>query len=281
MANILDSLQYKIEKSRAEVVFGLKRIVWWLLILSLLLMVPAFFLGKISAKILINKNLNYPAINKISTLKPDLTIGPSNTLSYSDNNRGYYLKVSNKNGKSDAKKDVGYYPWVYDYVIKNAAGKEVETTQVVSYLLPNHEKYVIGPVSRDSGLKFEIRTNEEKSVPVRFNLQESPYPELPKIDVINSSIKNDSRTKDLVEISFIIKNQSNYLIKKVDNYFVIRNMDNRIIGVGRYTSDDLDALEQRTISLKYPNPNLGSNTTLEVIPEYNFMDQENLVLRVN
>jgi hypothetical protein len=279
MSTILDSSQFKYEKARAELLWGLKKIVWVFMILTLVLIVPAYYAGTSAANSFISADKEKPLVNQISTVLPEYSIDRANILAYNDGKRGYYVKVSNKITRDPIKRDVGYFPWVYDYTIKDSSGTILETTQKVSYLLPNQDTYVIGPISKDAGLQFEIKTNEEKSVPRRFNLKSSQFTELPSVTIVSKAItKVKKDNPNLVDIGFTIRNNSNYDIKSVDNFFLLRSVDAKIIGVGRYTTDNLKANSQQEIALAYPNPNLGTNTSIEVSPQYNYLDQENVVL---
>ena len=279
MSTVLDSTQFKFEKARAELFWGLKKIVWLFIIVVIVAIVPIYFAGVAAADAFVPRDSSKPQINEISTIRPDYKIDSANVLTYNDGKRGYYVKISNKITNDPIKRDIGYFPWVYDYTIRDSSGTILETTQKVSYLLPNQEMYVIGPISKDPGLQFEVKTNEQKSVPRRFSVKNSPYTTLPVLTVVNKAItKVKKDNSNLVDIGFTVQNTSNYDIKTVDNFFILRSVDSKIIGVGQYTTDNLKANSQQEINLAYPNPNLGTNTSIELIPLYNYLDQENVVL---
>lgn len=277
--NLLDSFDYRLEKWRYESFLGLRKIVWLYVGIGLLALFPAYGAGRFVANIVTTRNTT-PIAQPFVTDSPNFRIETPAALSYGNNLRGFYARVSNK--IDDQRKNIGYNPWVYRYEITDINNTVIESGQTTSYLLPNSDSYIVGPVIRQSGINFKIITDTSRSIATKFELASSNLLEIPIVTVVNSSKPTPSNTNpQLVDIKFSIQNQSLYSLRNVDCTFIIRNPDGQIIGIGKFAATNLAKEEIREISFSYPAPNLGTNATLEVLPQVNYLDEENLKLLIN
>lgn len=276
--SVLNSFEYVLERWRYQSFLGLRKIIWFYTILGLLSLFPAFITGTLIGSFFVAKTSSV-AVTKLFTERPNFKLEASTALSYTGDKRGFYAKVSNK--IDDTRKTIGYDPWVYKYTISDSTGKVVDQGSHTSYLLPNADSYIVGPVISGKGIKFDVTTDLENSVPTKFDLASSKLPEIPVIKVSNTS--NPELVPDhpeLVKIKFSLNNQSYYTIGTVDCTFIIRNVDNQIIGIGTYAVNNLVRQTIRTVEFNYPAPTLGTNTTLEVYPQFNYLNEENLKLQL-
>ena len=167
--NLLDSLDYRLEKWRYQSFLGIRKIVWMYVGIALLALFPAMSVGRLVSNIVISKNTPITII-PYSTDVPNFRIEPATALSYG-NKRGFYARVSNK--VDDTKKTIGYNPWVYRYSIKDINGTTLVEGTNSSYLLPNSDTYVVGPVTDQPGIKFEIVTDTTRSIPQKFDISQT------------------------------------------------------------------------------------------------------------
>lgn len=274
--NLLDSFDFRLQKWRYQSVLGVKKIVWFYVAVALLALIPSSGIGNVVASVVLPKP-NPVVVNPLITDAPNFRIDPSTALSYANNKRGFFVRVSNR--IDDRLRNIGYYPWVYRYAIKDINGRTVNQGSATSYLLPNSDAYVVGPIISEQGISFEVSTDTTKSVAMRFDLAQSTLQEIPSIQTSNSSFSVNSNPS-LLDISFTLNNSSRYDIGRVDCTFILRNVDQQIIGIGRYSAENMKKSEIRQVKLTYPSPNLGTNTTLEVIPQVNYLDDENIKLNV-
>jgi hypothetical protein len=276
MSELFNTLEYRIEKYRVDKFLGIKKIVWAASGIMLVLMVPFYFTGVLIAKYSIH-NASTQRVIRRSEVQPKYTIEEGPTLTYSSGTRGFYSIINNRNNSETS--SIGYYPWVYNWVLEDSTNNILEKGTKVSYMLPNTEFYVIGPVTEKPALRYKIETDIVKSVPVSFSIQSSQYKEVPTITVINRKQPTLSAdNSDSITLGFTLRNATSYNIGAVDAFFTIRNLDSKIIGVGQYTLTNLKAGEIQPVTLTYPNPDLGTNTNIEVLPLVNYLDEENLVL---
>lgn len=275
--NLLDSVDYRIERWRYQSLLGVRKIIWMYAFLGLLAFFPAYSFGKLAAS---TTHLSTKAIkiNPKITTSPKFRIEPATALSYG-NQRGFYAKISNK--VDDSVKNIGYFPWVYRYKISDINGVPIAEGTNTSYLLPNADTYVIAPVTNEKGINLAITTDTERSVPVKFDLAQSKLLEIPTVAVTNNpdpTLLSDN--PKLMNIRFSVSNTSTYHIRTTDCIFLLRNPDGQVIGIGRYTVPDLKKNEVREVIFTYPTPDLGTTVSIEVIPQVNYLDEENLKLTV-
>ena len=263
---INNSLTYRLYKWRIDKIFGIKKIVWFFLILMSVTLIPTLLLGQFIGKTVFSKSsaeIEY----KTSDLKPDLDI-ETDVYSYRGNERGYIAIINNNS-------DIGYYPWVYTLQILNNRDEVVSENIKSSYLLPNRTNYIVTNIVDSEGIKINVVTDEELSQAINFDLDNSTLSELPevKLQSTGKATLADNNTNILVD--FDIQNKSIYKIKEVDLVYNIRNKDDRIIASGKYRVRDLISDEVRNVSLKHPNPKLGTELLIEVIPYTNYLDPNN------
>jgi hypothetical protein len=276
--NLLDSLDYRLEKWKYQSLLGIRKIVWLYTVIAILALFPMMSIGRLIANTVILKPAAVP-VTPYSSEAPKFKIEPATALSYGDK-RGFYARVSNK--IDDQRKNIGYYPWVYRYAIKDINGKTVVEGTTTSYLLPNADTYIIGPVTDQPGISFEIITDTTRSVAQKFDISRTKLLEIPTVKATNTQTPTPvDNNPNLTKVQFSINNTSNYTINSVDCIFIIRNPDGQIVGIGKYTADDLKKKEIREVSLSYPAPVLGTSATLEVLPQVNYLNEENLKLVVN
>lgn len=272
MSNKIFGISYFLERWRAESLFGLKKIVWLFIVITLILLLPSYWVGKFVGNNMTPTKSAIDTVN-LSLDAPDYTIQDNTTVTYEDGSRGYYARINNKNSNTNT----GYMPWIYSYSIYDSTGKKITDGNVTTYLAPNSEMYIIGPITREAGLKFEINTDAANSKIVKYDKPSILAGIQSNIKVTNVQ-SPEERTDDpnLINIAFTVANNSNYNIKKVELVFNIKNKDQKIIGIGKYTVSDFAAGTQRDINLTHPKPRQGTNLVVEVIPYVNYMDSNNL-----
>ena len=269
----VDKISYTLTKWRYQPIFGLKKILWLIIAITVLLTPIAYWTTNLAVKAATRPQFE-DIVQQITIPHPELSIQyPSNpsTLSYENNKRGFYAAVTNKQDVN-----IGYNPWVYDYKILDASNRVVEEGTRSSYLLPNERTYVTGPITNAQGLTFEVETNLEKSVPVEFILENSDLTALPQIKVVNRSF-NDLDNDEHVNINFSLSNDTLYDLNKIDAYFLLYNKDDRIIGIGRFKVESMPKGQIEEVNITFPKPSdgLGTINFLEVLPVVNYMDNEN------
>jgi hypothetical protein len=276
--SILDSLDFRIEKWKYQSFIGIRKIIWFYTGITILALFPIFSLSKLVATLFTPRG-TIPFVTPYSSQAPNFKIEPATALSYGTK-RGFYAKISNK--IDDTRKTIGYYPWVYRYAIKDINGKTVVEGTGESFLLPNSDSYIIGPVTDQPGISFEITTDVTRSTAQKFDIAQSKLLELPSVRATNNQAPTPvENNPNLTKVQFTIVNDSIYQLGQVDCIFLIRNPDGQIIGIGKYTAENLKKKEIREVSFSYPAPVLGTTSTLEVIPQVNYLNEENLKLVIN
>jgi len=274
---LIDSFDYELEKWKYQSIFGVRKIVLFYTAIALVALLPAYGAGNLIASTVLPRTTP-PTVTQLVTAQPRFTVEPASVLSYAGNKRGFFVRVSNRS--DEQLRTIGYKPWIYNYVIRDINNVVVRQGTNSSYLLPNSDTYVIGPIITEPGISFEINTDTTRSVATRFELAQSNLQEIPIIETSNSSFQVSTTNPNLLDIRFTLNNTSQYDIRSVDCIFLLRNVDRQIIGIGKFVAEKVNKKEIRQVALTYPAPNLGTNTTLEVIPQINYLDEENIKLNV-
>jgi hypothetical protein len=267
---IQDTFEYRLEKWRIEEIFGLKKIVWIVVLISLLFLIPVYLLGRALANTL---TIFSPTTSQVTINQgtfPELEFEKVQIFSYSDGSRNYLQKIKNKNTTSSL--NTGISPWIYSFTTKDANGDTKDSGSSSYYILPNIDNYIVGDFNTAGGVNFEVKTNTELSNAIKTVEQEN----LPKLNVNNIINPKEIVGSNFIELGFSVLNDSIYKIKNIDCIYLMRNVDGQIIGAGKYTIDELDSKDSKTIKLKYPNPDLGTKTSLEVVTQYNFLNPDTL-----
>jgi hypothetical protein len=275
---LLESWDVNLERWRFQSILGIRKIVWFYCVICVLLTLPTGIIGQVLANVLTPRVSNILVQTK-QISHPVFTIEPDDAVQYEGNKRGFFATVSNQS--STVNTGIGYSRWVYRFALYDINGKALITGRNTSFLLPEDTTYIVGPVTDEQGLKFEINTVKEASTPVEFALATSNLVEIPRVFVTNT-VKPETSVDNpnTVQIKFSIENTSVYNIKETECIFIIRDRDSKIIGIGRYITENLASKEIREVNLQYPKPTLGNSDQLEVKTSINYLDPENLVLQI-
>jgi hypothetical protein len=270
--NIQDTFEYRLEKWRIEEIFGLKKIVWMITIVLIVLTIPMYLLGRLLANTLTIFNPTTSSVQINKGKFPILEQEQVQIFTYSDGSRNYIQKINNKNSTNSF--NTGISPWIYSFATKNANGETIDSGSSSYYILPNVDNYIVGDFNTSGGINFEVTTNTELSTPVNY----TDTSELPVLNVSNILNPREIVSTNFIELGFSVLNSSSYKIKNIDCIYLMRNVDSQVIGAGKYTIDELDSKDSKTVKLKYPNPDLGTKTSLEVITQYNYLNPDTLTI---
>lgn len=278
--SVFNSIRFKYEKYKLEKVFGLKKIVWIIIFVTIGLLIPSYFIGNSIASSFYKKDQNFLEIFESKEIPhPEYTIKEEGALVSENEDVVMYKVVENKTTKN-----IGYNPWFYTYEVYDLAGNLLQKDKVKSFLLPDEENYIVVPIeknNRDSAVTMEIKTDLDNSIPIDYNPEYKKYYGKPDIAVSNKAPFGDEiKTMEYLNINFSVKNRDIVEVKEVEVIYKIRNIDKNIIGIGKYILYDFKPEEEREINLKYPNPKLGTTQTLDLTTiQVNYLDIGNITLR--
>lgn len=272
-----DSLSRQIETASLYFQGGVRRSVLIFAGICIVLMAPAFFLGQSMSAIwstlpansdrIQNKNIY---IEKILS-ENDYSIDRSQLVPLSSGGTVLYTTINNRQNQ-----DYGYYPFVYRVQVLDIQNTIIYEKIEQSYLLPGDIKYVVVSPGDDRGVSLRVSTEPDTRT-LLYNPQAINLSKRINIEVRNPTVTDGDGEASLV-LRASIKNNDIVRLKVVDLMYLIRDNRDRVVGIGQYKLENLQAGEEREFYLTYPKPRYRRATRLDIRTFVNYLDDNNIVL---
>ena len=234
-----------------------KKIWWYVLLATVILAVPVYYLTKLIFVKTLSASYTGPAIIYTAPVKEPLQILDKKIFTYAGNNYGGFVKIKNIN------LEWGVASQEYKVDFRTFGGTSVGSVDRTTFILPASEKLIVIP-------RF---LSDKKPDEITVTLGETHFIHTSGI-TINSDLQRTSfqnpATGATVNSAFI--NLSAFAIGRVDLTVAIFNAQNEIVGVNYTNINDVKAAETRTFQLTWPEP-IASAVRTEVYPEINIFDR--------
>ncbi|MFA5990748.1 MAG: hypothetical protein WC794_00685 [Candidatus Doudnabacteria bacterium] len=239
----------------------------WLLIISTLAIIPAYFVAKsVSQKIWTARYQQGALVAKPSFTDPKAPKISTVTLtSLGDNLYSAVVQITNENldlSANNAPFSLNFY---------NSQKQLLYSYQDKLFLLPDQKKYIIAPRFEvyDKIAFAELTFSQEIKWQKRLNL---PQAKLTASQPISSY--QISPQAFVLDGNFI--NNSVYTLKQVRLNFVLFDTDGKIIGASRRDEFTVAPFERRSYKQLWPNLSAPTLGKVEVTVETNTLDDNNL-----
>lgn len=205
--------------------------------------------------------------NVISETK-ELIVQEAVFVSEENNTYDIVAKINNPN---DA---IGAESFNYTFALKSEAGEIIATSEGNSFILPADNKYIA---------KIGMKTSNN-SVPesVEFSISNVKWSTLkdiakPQVGVYSKKFENDPAGIGSV-VEGILRNESMYDFKKIEVVIVLRNENDRVVGINTTQKESIRAKEQQSFRITWPTSILDNVQKIEIDPQINVFDSQNLFL---
>ncbi len=245
------------------------KILRWILVLSILAILPGYFIAK---------SISYNYWKKVYsqyliTAKPSFTEAKEPTVSNvfittsGEDTFGAAVKIDNNNLELSLP-TAGYSLSFY-----NGAGEQIYQDSGKTFLLPNDSKYLVVP-------RF---TAKEEIKSAKFSwTSDLHWEKRENINKINIQTSAPDTYNQFIPAAFVAEgnyfNDSPYQLATVRLTFIIFNQGNQIVGVSRRDDFTVMPFERRTYKQIWPNIYGDPNYTVKIFAETNPLDSQNVTV---
>ncbi len=247
---------------------GLPPFIKWYFAVSLLAVIPLYFLTKaISQKTWTAKYLKQAVLAKPSFENPKpLNISETVVTTLGEKVYAAAAEVSNENLDLSAR-DIHYRFKFY-----NGKKEQVFTgPQETFFILPNQKKYLSLPRFETSEPVAYAELETDKDIRWQKRLQ---------IPQITFGVSTPNSYLQLSPPAYAVEgdftNQSPYLLKTARLTFILKNPSGRIIGISRRDEFTVKAFEKRSYKQLWPNVAAPDGTKVQIMAETDPFDPANL-----
>ena len=270
MSLLKEKIELKIEEAELNTQRALSRfppIVKWLLLLSVIGIIPSYFIAKsLANNFWLSRYAQTAPLAKPSFANPQAPkISDATVVSLGSKVYAAIAQISNPN------LDLSLNDLSYQFHFFNSKKQEIYAYTDKFFLLPNQKKYLTVP-------RF---TTQEAVTYVEFRLPPSlPWQKrlgIPGVKLTVSAPHNYYQSLPqalVVEGDFV--NNSPYSLKAVHLTFLLFDFSNKIIGVSTRDEFSLQPFERRTYKQLWPKISAPNLAKVEVIVDTNTLEQSNL-----
>ncbi len=129
----------------------------------------------------------------------------------------------------------------------------------------------------DRGSDLRV-TTEPRTQAVNFNPESDTLSSRVNIDVRNPLVKETADGKAL-ELTATLKNTDLVDLYNVDLLYIVRDNQDRVIGIGQLKVQNIFSGEEKNFFVTYPKPLFRRATKLEITPSVSYLDTNNIRLR--
>jgi hypothetical protein len=241
------------EKSQA---IGKK--VWYGLGLTIVLIVPVYYVLKFGFVTLLMQTYREPKIIYTEAIKEPLQVLETKFFKLTDNTYSGYVKIKNLNLEWGVKSQT------YTAEFKTVGGTVLTKAQGTTYILPASEKIIV----------FSRFTANQTPYEVIFKLGETQFTHKPEIDVdLGLERTTISYPSSGMIVYAGVKNNTPYTLKQINLPMVVYDNTNKIVGVNYTFINDVLSNETRTFQYSWP-AKINGAARAEIYPEVNIFDSE-------
>lgn len=165
--------------------------------------------------------------------------------------------------------------FIYEIILRDADGVEIERIQNTGFILPNQQKYVaqLNIPSANPPARAEIVIPTDQVEWVKFTSYEDPD------FVINGKRfgKVENGGTNYAEAFGIVHNRSTFDFQRVNITVVIKDLDGKPLAVNKSFMGDFEGLRQRDFNLGWPYRFPGEMSSLDVQVDVDVYDSENFI----
>ncbi len=230
---------------------------WYALGLTLILLIPFYYLAKASFVGLIMQSYQPPQIVYSEVNKQPLQIMDKNIFTLPNNAYSGYVKIKNIN------LEWGVAQQEYTVEFKTLGGTTVTQVSGSAFILPSSEKLIV----------FSRFTSQTKPEVINVTLGETHFTHNPDIAInLNVERTNLQNNSDGLVVSAGIKNMTAFTVKKIDLPVAVYNNKNQIVAVNFTYINDILSGETRTFQYFWSSQIPGA-VRAELNPEVNVFDR--------
>ncbi|HSA08709.1 MAG TPA: FxLYD domain-containing protein [Candidatus Moranbacteria bacterium] len=198
----------------------------------------------------------------------DLIVQETVFLSEENNLHDVVAKIDNPNDV------IGAEFFNYTFTLKDGNGTVIATSEGSSFILPADNKYIakIGIKTSDGSIPASVEFSVSN---VQWSLLKDTAK--PQIGVYGKKFENDPAGIGS-RVEGILRNESIYDLKKIEVVIVLRNENNRVVGINTTQRDSIRAKEQQSFQITWPTSILDNVQKIEVDPQINVFDSKNLFI---
>ncbi len=251
-----------------------------LFIVTFVMVLPLYNLGKFGADIWDTFPSNANHFSKKDIVHPKVVEIKNPTLSQTNsapliNGQNYlYISINNQ-----VNPEVGFYPFVYKMLIYNASGTIIFQKDYSNYLLPGKTKYIVSPPMTEDASTMSVVVDDQATVPINVNPNGDKVYREPKIDIRNKDVEPIKGTSNLL-ITASFKNEDKIRIKEMNVLYLVRDLRERVVGIGETTLKNFGPDATQDLSLEYPAPKDRDATIADMQWSVNYLDENNLTLEI-
>jgi hypothetical protein len=236
---------------------------------GIILMIPSFFIAKYSSYAFWNFQYRDLAIvaKPSFTQSQDLIIGKTAVIRTGADTYAAYALVENKN------LDLSFQKADYEFSFFTSNNTKVASARGSLYALPNQKKYVIA--SRVSS--SESLASASLSVQTVQWQKKSVIPQI-ALHAPEPSLYNTLNPLELVAEG-VVANNSPYRLATVRIVFLLFDKAGDIIGASERLEYSVKPNERRAYVQRWPSVYTDEVARIEVLPETNALDGNNLILQ--
>ncbi|GAB4146538.1 MAG: hypothetical protein OHK0017_07130 [Patescibacteria group bacterium] len=269
-----DDLQYRLENMAIYFQGGVRRSVLIFAGVTLVALVPVYFLGKFASGLYAYTYLDTANFIQNPQKKIyDYEIGKTNISELANGEKVLYVAINNKKNI-----DVGYFPWNYSTVVLDDKDQVIAPKQIFnSYLLPNDNKYIV-VTAPSNAAKLQIE-EEAGTVKQTYNPNANPLQSNPNIEVFSEKVSVDKQTNTMT-VSCTLRNVDRRYVETVDLVYLVRNSQEEIIFAGKGSFNGFATGTDREFSVNnLPLPKDQTPRQVNVLWSVNYLDSN--VLKLN
>ncbi len=196
----------------------------------------------------------------------DLDVQEVIFLSAENGSYDVVAKINNSNEKA------GSANFGYTFTLKDGAGSIISSREGNTFILPSDTKYIV-----EIGLNI---SGGAIPASVEFAVKEIKWEALegalkPQIGIYEKSFGIDpSGVGSRAEGT--LRNESIYDLKKIEIAIILRNERGKIVGINKTLRESVRGKEQQDFQVTWPKPILDNVEKIEMDPQANVFDSQNL-----
>lgn len=272
MSLFKDKIELELEEAEFEAQKRLEDLplaIRWLFIVSLILIIPAYFIARsISVRYWQGKYKQYEISAKPSFTNPaQPTVSKISLTTTGAGNFAAIASIKNEN------LDLSLENAPYTFSFFNDKKELVYTARGTFFLLPNQSTYITVPKI----------TTSEKITAANLELPQAPaWQKRIDIPVVKLIASQPNSSNQIQPPAFVVEgdvvNDSPYNLGKIHLTFILKDFSQTIVGVSQGDEFTLKPFERRAYKQLWPNISGNNIVDVEVFAETDTLDTTNLIL---
>jgi hypothetical protein len=265
-----DEMKYRTNGIKSYFRGGVKKSIWIVGGISLLMSFPMYYTGNYASKLYKNNWFNSKEIvQQVANKKIMYRLGTTESSTLSNGLQDLYISVDNKKNTQS-----GLSPWVYNLQVLDKDNVIIRQDTVRSYLLPGSSTYVIAKDVDPAGVKINI-VDDSQTVESPYNPNLGKLFQEPKV-IVTTATLSPAENSDEIRVRAVLKNEDLIKISSIDVLYILRDNRQDIVGAGSYKIGGLLPATERELIVDYPKPKDKEAKFVEIRWFTNYLDKNNL-----